>query len=44
MLVQALTDEFKRYFTQADHHDTVLWFDSEEEYTALLDHLTEVPL
>lgn len=40
MLIQALTDEFQRYFAQADHHDTVLWFDPEKEYSALLDDLT----
>ncbi|HIP97232.1 MAG TPA: hypothetical protein EYH32_08480, partial [Anaerolineae bacterium] len=44
MLVQTLTETFKRYFAQADHHDTVLWFDHDEEYAGLLDHLTDVPL
>ena len=44
MLIQALTDEFKRYFSEDDHHDTALWFDADREYDALLDHLTELPL
>ena len=44
MLIRALTDRFKHYFAQSDHHDTVLWFDLEGEYAALLDHLTELPL
>jgi len=44
MLVQALTDHVNTYFDQAPDHDTVLWFDPEEEYAALLDHLTELPL
>jgi hypothetical protein len=44
MLIRALTDEFKRYFDHAEHHDTILWFDPGGEYTALLDHLTELPL
>ena len=44
MLVQALTNHFQSYFNRAKHHDTVLWFDPGEEYAALLDHLTEVPL
>jgi len=44
MLVHALTDYFDTYFGEAAHHDTVLWFDPKEEYAALLDHLTEVPL
>jgi len=44
MLIRALTDEFQRYFDQAAHHDTVLWFDPEGEYTALLDHLVGLPL
>ena len=44
MLVQALTKKFERHFAEADHHDTVLWFDPEEEYAGLLDHLTDVPL
>jgi hypothetical protein len=44
MLIQALTGEFKRYFVQADHHDTVLRFDPDQEYVALLDHLTVIPL
>ena len=44
MLVQALAGHFQSYFNRADHHDTVLWFDPEGEYAALLDYLTEVPL
>jgi len=44
MLVQALTEEFHAYFDRAKHHDTVLWFDPEREYEALLDHLTGIPL
>jgi hypothetical protein len=43
MPIQALTGEFKRYFVQADHHDTVLWFDPDQEYVALFDHLTVIP-
>jgi len=44
MLIQALTDHFQSYFNRAKHHDTILWFDASEEYAALLDHLTDVPL
>lgn len=44
MLVQALTDEFRRSFERAPHHDVVLWFDPDEEYAALLDHLSGVDL
>jgi hypothetical protein len=44
MLTKALTDHFQSYFAQANHHDTVLWFDPDQEYTALLDHLTELSL
>ena len=44
MLTKALTDEFARYLTQADHPDTILWFDPEREYAALLHHLTVLPL
>jgi len=44
MLIQALTDHFQAYFDLAEHHDTVLWFDAEQEYVALLAHLTELPL
>lgn len=44
MLIKALTDYFHTYFAQARHHDTILWFDPEREYEALLDHLTDVPL
>ena len=44
MLVEALTDHFQSYFKRAEHHDTVLWFDPGQEYAALLEHLTEVPL
>jgi len=44
MLTQALRDHFHSYFKRAKHHDTVLWFDPGEEYAALLDYLTEVPL
>ena len=40
MLVEALKAQFTRYFTKAQSHDTVLWFDREQEYTPLLDHLT----
>jgi len=43
MLVRALTDEFKHYFDRAGYHDTVLWFDADGEYAALLEHLAEVP-
>jgi hypothetical protein len=38
-----LTDYFESFFDRAKHHDTVLWFDPEEEYTTLLDHLTPTP-
>ena len=44
MLVQALKDCFNAYFDREKHHDTVLWFDPEREYEALLDHLADVPL
>jgi hypothetical protein len=44
MLYRALVDEFQRYFAQAAHHDTVLWFDPDGEYAGLLDHLVSVPL
>ncbi len=44
MLIQALTEEFQRWFAQADHHDIVLWFDPDGEYSALLDHLTDLDL
>ncbi|MBM4464431.1 MAG: PglZ domain-containing protein [Chloroflexi bacterium] len=44
MLIQALTDHFNSYFYRAKHHDTVLWFDPDQEYVALLDHLTDIPL
>jgi len=39
MLIQALVDEFMRFFDRADHHHTVLWFDPEGESAALLGHL-----
>jgi hypothetical protein len=44
MLIDALTDHFQSYFAQTSHHDTVLWFDPDQEYATLLDHLTELPL
>jgi len=44
MLIRALTDCFHSYFGQDKHYDTVLWFDPEREYEALLDHLTGMPL
>lgn len=44
MLVRALTGEFTRYFSQNSRHDTVLWFDPDGEYAALLDYLTEIDL
>ena len=44
MLIRSLTDHFQAYFNRAKHHDAVLWFDPEEEYVALLGHLTELPL
>ena len=44
MLIRALTEHFERYYAQAEHYDTILWFDPEREYEALLDYLTEVPL
>ena len=37
MLIRALTNEFKRYFAQADHHDTFLWFDPDKEKGAFWD-------
>ena len=44
MLTKALTDHFQSYFARADHHNTVLWFDPDQEYAALLDHLTDLDL
>ena len=44
MLVQALTEYFNGYFNRAEHCDTILWFDPDQEYSALLDHLTELDL
>ncbi len=44
MLIEALTDHFQSYFNRATRHDTILWFDPEQEYAALLDHLTDAPL
>jgi hypothetical protein len=44
MLIETLTDHFQSYFTQADHYDVVLWFDPDQEYAALLDHLTDLSL
>jgi len=44
MLIRALTEEFQRWFGQADHHDTVLWFDPDQEYGALRGHLTGLDL
>ena len=44
MLIKALTEHFQSYFNRATYHDTVLWFDPEKEYAALLDHLTDAPL
>ncbi len=44
MLLNGLVEHFQSYFNSTKNHDTVLWFDSGEEYAALLDHLTDVPL
>ena len=44
MLREALADHFQSYFNRAKDHDTVLWFDPDEEYVALLDHLIDVTL
>ena len=44
MLVQALTQQFQSYLGSADGHTTVLWFDPEREYEALLPHLSGVTL
>ena len=44
MLIQTLTQHFNDHFAQFPHHDTVLWFDPDGEYAALLDHLTEIDL
>jgi len=44
MLLQALADHFQSYFKRSKRNDTVLWFDPEQEYAALLDHLTELPV
>jgi hypothetical protein len=44
VLIQALIDRFEDYFGGADRHDTVLWFDPEGEYAALLGHLPELAL
>ena len=44
MLVQALTQQFQSYLGSADGHTTVLWFDPEREYEALLPHLAGVTL
>lgn len=41
MLIPALTAHFQRWFERAAHHTTVLWFDPNEEYAALLDHLND---
>jgi hypothetical protein len=41
MLIQSLTAHFRRWFDRAAHHKTVLWFDPQEEYAALLDHLND---
>jgi len=44
MLIKGLAYHLQSYFDRANHHNTVLWFDPEKEYAALLDHLTDVPL
>lgn len=44
MLVRALTQQFQSTFDGAGGHSTVLWFDPEQEYEALLPHLTGVTL
>ena len=44
MLIQSLTAHFRRWFDRAAHHTTVLWFDPNEEYAALLNHLTDIEL
>ena len=42
-LVHALKDCFLSPFDAAAHHDTVLWFDPDQEYAGLLDNLTDDP-
>ncbi len=44
MLIEALAQRFRSYFDRSKSHDTILWFDSGQEYQALLDHLTSMPL
>ena len=39
MLINALRCHFADFFDRAAYHDTVLWFDPDEEFGALLDHL-----
>lgn len=41
MLIDALTDHFQSYFDRTEHHDTVLWFDPQGEWTELVPHLQE---
>ena len=44
MLVRALIQHFQSYLGSADGHTTVLWFDPDREYEALLPHLSGVTL
>ncbi|MBN1656970.1 MAG: PglZ domain-containing protein, partial [Anaerolineae bacterium] len=44
MLIHALAERFARYFAQNSTHDTVIWFDPDQEYAGLLDHLTTASL
>lgn len=39
MLTETLVQEFGCYFDSAPEHDTVLWFDPQGEWSALLLHL-----
>jgi hypothetical protein len=44
MLVRSLVDEFQHTFERDPHPEAVLWFDPDEEYTALLEHLNALDL
>jgi len=44
MLVRALTQYFQSHFASTGDHTTVLWFDPDHEYEALLPHLAGVTL
>ena len=44
MLIRALSDQFNSYFGSTEEHHTVLWFDPDSEYAALLEYLDDIPL